>query len=126
MKQPTRDSSIEKDICRLVQAQFKNAESKRFTVKNPIFIAKCFELDVFIPELNKGIEFDGKYWHSEKMLQKRFPNWSKEHVGNYHGLKDSFFASLGVEVLHIKEENWLKNKKAEISKILTFIGGYNG
>lgn len=34
----------------------------------------CFEnqmeLDVFVPELNMGIEYDGSYWHSDKSIER--------------------------------------------------------
>ena len=28
------------------------------------------ELDVFVPELNMGIEYDGSYWHSDKSIER--------------------------------------------------------
>lgn len=121
MTHATRENSIEKDILRLVQKSYKSANSKRFKVEDKRFLVSIFELDICIPELNKGIEFDGKYWHSIPALQKRFPKWSIDQVKNYHNYKDDYFSSIGIKVLHIKEEDWIKNKQVEIEKISSFI-----
>lgn len=115
-------SKKEIDIFEIVNNKISSIRGKRFRVTNEIYKAKCFELDIYIPELNKGIEFDGKYWHSLSSLQKRFPNWSLTDVSRYHELKDGFFQSIGIEVVHVKEEDWLKNKQLEVTKILNFIG----
>lgn len=55
------------------------------------------ELDVFIPELNIGFEFDGTYWHSELSGGK------DKH---YHINKNNFFLQQGINVFHIWENEW--------------------
>jgi hypothetical protein len=125
MVHSTREHSIEKDILRMVKAQIPSAKTARFKVEEVQYLAKTFELDIYIPTLNKGIEFDGKYWHSQTALEKRFPKWTKKEVSQYHEIKDSFFASIGISVLHIKEEDWLSNRSAQISKMFNFIGERN-
>lgn len=121
MVSPNRENSIEFEIKRIVQAQYPSASSKRFKVLDHRFYAKCFEIDVYIHDIKKGIEFDGKYWHSYKALKKRFPLWPDDAVIGYHDIKDSFFKNMGVQILHIKEQDWLKDKYTEIRKILEFI-----
>ena len=39
-----------------------------------------FEIDIYIPELRKGIEFDGDYFHSEKGLIRSRPKWPKKKL----------------------------------------------
>ena len=82
-----------------------------------------FDIDIFIVELNKGIEFDGKYHHSFNGLKRGRPNWPDEDIMNYHQIKDDYFRSKGIELLHIKEEDWNKNKEECIQKCLTFLKG---
>jgi hypothetical protein len=84
-----------------------------------------FDIDIYTPELRKGIEFDGKYWHSTEALKNQKPHWPLEDVENYHQLKDSWFASKGIQVLHIKEEDWIKDKEECIKKCLEFLGSNN-
>ena len=32
--------------------------------------------------------------------------WSDEDIRNYHEIKDAWFATKGIKILHIKEEEW--------------------
>lgn len=82
---------------------------------------KGFDIDIFIPELKLGIEFDGEYWHSFNSLKKRLEKWPDEDILNYHEIKDSWFATKGIEVLHIKEKEWDSNKEDCIKKCLNFL-----
>jgi hypothetical protein len=122
MKSPTREGSIEKEILNFVKKYYTSSKTARFKVNNIKYYATCFELDIYVPELKAGIEFDGKYWHSNSALRKRFPSWPAQAVSDYHKIKDSFFKSIGISVIHIKEEDWLLDKQAQLNKILKFIG----
>lgn len=53
-----------------------------------------------------------------------FP-WSDEDIRNYHQLKDDWFASKGIEILHIKEEDWNLNKESCIKTFIEFISESN-
>lgn len=82
-----------------------------------------FHIDIFIPELNLGVEFDGRRYHSfeymRKCKSKRF--WSDEDIRNYHEIKDAWFATKGIKILHIKEDDWDANKQACIDRCLEFL-----
>ena len=54
---------------------------------------KYYEIDIYIPELKIGIEYNGLYWHSE--LQK-----PKE----YHFNKSKIADSLGIRLINIYED----------------------
>lgn len=64
------------------------------------------EIDVFIPELNIGIEFNGLYWHSE--LNK---------PTNYHLDKTNYFKEHGIKLLHVFEHEWA-SKQQQIKSFL--------
>jgi len=74
---------------------------------------KRFELDIVNQKMKKAVEFDGTYHHSFKCMRKnkRKKLWSDEDIRNYHEIKDSYsFLYQGIQVLHIKEEDWTRNK----------------
>jgi hypothetical protein len=59
------------------------------------------ELDIFIPELNKAIEFNGDYWHySEKYF-----------IPGKHAEKSNLCRQKNIKLLHIREDLWVKNKE---------------
>ncbi len=100
---------------------FSDAQKKMFKNDDKNFSFWGLELDIFIPSINKGIEFDGTYWHSFEGLKESRPKWPEKDLLNYHKLKDDWFASRGIRILHIKEKDWNHNKKAQLSKIDDFL-----
>lgn len=54
------------------------------------------ELDIFIPSINVGIEYDGRMFHNEKTKHKEIN-------------KDDFFAQKGITVYRIKEKKYVKS-----------------
>ena len=84
----------------------------------------AFEIDIFIPELLMGIEFDGTRYHSFEYMRKdeRKRFWSDEDLCNYHEIKDAWFATKGIRILHIKQKDWTDNKEICIRKCLDFLG----
>ncbi len=68
------------------------------------------EIDLFIPSLRVGIEYNGLYWHSEKMGKTR----------NYHQLKTVLAESENVKLIHIFEDEW-KNKQGIVKDRLRHI-----
>ncbi len=119
-------SSMEKELFDIVNGIVGNAKKLRdnkVKIEDKPFI-HGFHIDIFVPGLSLGIEVDGAWWHSfecmRKQKGKRF--WSDDDVRNYHEIKDSWFATKGITILHIKEEDWLKDKQACIDKCLAFLG----
>ena len=64
------------------------------------------ELDIFLPDLNLGIEINGGYWHSERFKDKNY------HLGKYNLCKEK-----GIRLVSIWEWEILKDK----TKIENFI-----
>ena len=123
MSVATNISVPEQSLFDIVKSMYPKAQKltdRKVKIKNKPHICG-FDLDIYIPELRKGIEFDGIYWHSEKGLRRSRDHWPKEDLRNYHQLKDSWFESKRIEVLHIKEEDWNKNKQICINKCMDFL-----
>jgi len=119
-------SGPETEILNLIKTVFPSANSKTFkntdTKKFPL---KRYEIDVYIPEIKKGIEFDGKYWHSFEALKKR-KNLTEDQARTYHEDKDAFFKSIGIDIFHIKEEDWYENKKQIKNEVTEFLNLFFG
>jgi hypothetical protein len=64
------------------------------------------EIDIYLPDLNIGIEFNGLYWHSEKYLSK-----------TYHKDKQEFFNELGIKLITVWEDQW-NFKRSIVQSIL--------
>jgi len=126
MKPSSCTSKPERDILAITRSFFSSARTlrdRKVKVEGKPYI-KGFHIDIFIPELNLGIEFDGKRWHSFEQMRKdkRKIKWSDEDILNYHEIKDAYFLSKGIKILHIKEVDWNNNKQDCIDKCLTFLG----
>ena len=53
------------------------------------------EIDIYLPDLNIGFEFNGLYWHSDKYKDS-----------NFHINKKNFFKENGINLFHIWEDDW--------------------
>jgi len=68
------------------------------------------EIDVYLPELKLGFEFNGLYWHSEKYKEKK-----------YHSDKTNYFKDRGIRIVHIWEDDWDNKKEIIKSQIRNWI-----
>ena len=58
-----------------------------------------FEIDVYLPDINIGFEFNGLYWHSDLFIEK-----------DKHIKKLNYFKEKGIRIIYIWEDDWdLKN-----------------
>lgn len=77
-----------------------------FETNRQILIGK--EIDILIPSLNLGIEFDGLIWHSEFYGKKD---------KNYHLNKTILCNQKGYSLIHIFEDEYVNNKDIVFSKL---------
>lgn len=69
------------------------------------------ELDVYIPSLNIGFEYDVDYWYSlPDMIQR-------DHE------KDLACKNKGIKLFRVKEHDWMKNNESEKNRIMEIING---
>ena len=99
-----RSSSGEKELKTFIEEL--GFETKRY-------ISGCgdtrFELDIFVPSLNVAIEYNGAYYHSTNGINKR--------IKTYHYNKSMFANKMGIELIHVWEDQWL-NQRSLIETIL--------
>ncbi len=69
------------------------------------------EIDIYLPDLQIGFEFNGLYWHSEEKKSKR-----------YHLDKTNHFKERGIRIIHIWEDDWDNRKEIIKSQIKNWIG----
>ena len=65
------------------------------------------EIDIYLPDIKVGFEFNGIYWHSDEIFQKRGYKDAEE----YHQEKYNLAKEKGIDLYFIKEEDWLNNKE---------------
>jgi len=79
-------------------------------------IIKPLELDIYIPERNLAIEFNGLYWHSYNKFNNSNPNKDKSFFKNKHLIKTEASEAKNINLLHIFENEWLDPIKQDIWK----------
>lgn len=109
------------DIIKSIFPKTQILKDKKVKIEGKYHI-QGFDIDIYIPELRKGIEFDGKYWHSESGLRRSRKTWPQEDIDNYHQLKDDWFKIKGIQILHIAELDWKNNRPYCIAQIEQFLG----
>jgi hypothetical protein len=76
-------------------------------------LLKNMEVDILIPSLKLGIEFDGLFYHSEKNGNKNM---------NYHIGKTDACRNAGYRLIHVFEDEWTHKReivKSRLTGILT-------
>lgn len=84
-------------------------------IENSKKIINPYELDIFLPDLNLAIEYNGYYWHNKR--EKEMPG--------YHKLKAKLCKSKNIRLINISDINWNKNQssyKEKLHKIITSYG----
>jgi len=107
-------SSYEKDIIRFIKSQinYKIMENDRTLITNPL-TGRNLELDIWIPTLNKAIEFNGDYWHSKKSVKVR------------DQIKKEQCKVKNIDFLVITEDKWKKEVDKMKDTIIKFLKGEN-
>ena len=126
MKMSRNTSKPETELLNILKKYFPDLIKKTFKVSIPGKPhVHRFQVDILDLENRLGIEFDGKYHHSEKFLIKTKTKcgWPIEDAINYHEIKDSSILNChGITILHIKEVDWNSNRQVCIDKCLAFLG----
>ncbi len=78
-------------------------------VKN---IISPYELDLYIPEKNIAIEYNGLIWHSEKFRKEN----------NYHLKKTELCEKQGIRLIHVFEDEWLEHENIVKSRLKQILG----
>jgi hypothetical protein len=73
------------------------------------------EIDIYLPDINLGFEFNGLYWHSELYKDS-----------NYHINKLRYFQEKGIRIINIWEDDWVERCEIVKSQIKNWIGLNSG
>lgn len=68
------------------------------------------EIDIYLPDLKIGFEFNGLYWHSNLFKEK-----------NYHLEKTNYFKKRGIRIIHIWEDDWINKKNIIQSQVKNWL-----
>lgn len=99
-KNPNCLNKQERDLYFYIKGIYNNKN----IIKNNWSILETKEIDIYIPELKIGFEFNGIYWHSKEQKDKY-----------YHLNKLKLANSKGIKLYFIWEDEW-KNNKEEIKQ----------
>ena len=72
------------------------------------------EIDIYLPDLNLGFEFNGTYWHNELYKLK-----------NYHLNKTELCEKNSIKLIHIYQDDWSYKQDIVKSRILNLLGKSN-
>ena len=75
-------------------------------------LIKPLELDIVIPSLKIAIEYDGLYFHSTAMKEST----------RYHLDKTRMAEEAGYRLIHLYEDEWVKNKDLVKAKLISIFG----
>lgn len=74
------------------------------------------ELDLYLPCLQVGVEYNGLYYHSDSVLRKK--GWNPIR---YHLEKSAFAKQKGVRLLHVFEDEWREHPEIVLDKIRSIL-----
>ena len=72
------------------------------------------ELDVYVPDVALGIEFNGEYWHDETVFT---------HVAVSHNRKKEACDEAGVRLVVVWENDWKNNRDDVVSQLRHVLSG---
>jgi len=107
---PKNISKYERELIDFLESLGLNIE------KNVRNIIPPKEIDIFIPDKKIAIEFNGLYWHSEKLGCDK----------NYHLEKTILCSEKNIRLIHIFEDEWLNKKDIVKARLKQILGCFNG
>lgn len=105
-KNPSFTSKAETEIKEYLESLGVAVESGNRT------LIKSGEIDLYLPELKIGIEYNGLYWHSEMSGKK---------MKDYHLNKTEMCEQQGVRLIHIFEDEWEGKRDIVKSKLKAIV-----
>ena len=99
-------SYSENDIAKFINNKIEVKQHIRYLIPPK-------ELDIYIPEKNLAIEYDGLHWHSEQF---------KDDAINYHIDKTNECIKQGIRLIHIFEDEWIDKQEIVKSRLNSILG----
>lgn len=118
--EPQIVSKSEKELCNYIKTIYNGQ-----VLENDRTVIYPKEIDIYLPELRLGFEFDGTYWHADPDFYKAddiIDNIeTAEEIWEKDRQKDQICESAGIMLIRIKEYPWLtyqKQLKHRIKRLL--------
>jgi len=96
------------DKSELEVLEFIKALNIENIITNDRIVLNGKEIDIYLPDYNVAIEYNGLYWHSE--------NQGKDN--KYHLKKTEECLKQGIQLIHIFEDEWIYKKEIVKSRLL--------
>lgn len=93
------------------ECQLKDYINKYYETENNVKILNGKEIDIYVPKLNIGIEFNGNYYHNEFAKQKK-----------YHQEKSLLAEENGIFLYHVFEYEWNTKREQIINQLNNLLG----
>ena len=107
---PNHASSIvEKELLNFIKSIYQGK-----IIRSNKEIIKPYELDIYLPEKQVAIQFDGIYWHNNKHKSE-----------NYHLNKTESCEEQGIHLIHIFQDEWLCKQDIVKDRIKYLLGIYD-
>lgn len=90
-------SFLEKEVADFVEALGYSVKRNSRNVIGP------YELDIYVPDREVAVEFNGDFWHSDEQLRERSGKGSRQ----YHLEKYTLCEQQGIVLGFVWEQNWL-------------------
>ena len=112
----TSKSSGEKEVAAYVKEIYCGN-----ILENDRTVLEGHELDIYLPELNIAMEYDGTYWHADPRFYEStsflYNNRTAEEIWSRDEQKDKMCIDKGIKLFRIKEYDW-KHNKDDIKKMV--------
>jgi hypothetical protein len=106
-------SKIEDEILEYVTSIYSGQ-----IIRNNRSILKRREIDIWLPDLNLGIEVDGVFWHSELVLLDNGYEKTKGHQ-KYQSCKE-----LGIQLITIYDIEWINSPEIVKSRLSAILNSF--
>lgn len=93
----------EEELSKFIQSVYNGEIIKSYRDK--------FEIDIYLPQMNLGFEFNGLRWHS-----------SEYRENDYHLEKTKYFSERGIRIFHIWEDDFDHKRDIVHSQIKNILG----
>ena len=103
-------SKEEKELLNYIKSIYNGVILENVTNVVPNNNHRYYELDIYLPKLKLGFDFDGNYWHSSSF---------KDEL--YHQRKTICCYKTGVRLAHVLEYFWVNDKISTKQKIYDLI-----
>lgn len=84
-------------------------------ISNNKEILNGVEIDIFLNDLNIAIEYNGLFYHNDKMGKNKWFHLNKQNIAK----------KKGINLIHIFEDEWINKKDIVIKKIIHLVGKNN-